>query len=56
MTDERRSVGCPECVDCEGEDHHWMLDANAAHPEGFMVCKHCEATRPLTDADFDEDA
>lgn len=41
------------CVDCEGQDHHWMPDCDEDSGEPVMVCKHCDATRPMTDSDFD---
>jgi hypothetical protein len=45
---------CRRCTDCEGLDHHWMADCDEETGLPVMVCKHCEATREMTDADFDE--
>jgi hypothetical protein len=50
----RRAYDCRECTWCEGLDHHWRLDADDEHPEGVMICQHCEATREVTDADLEE--
>lgn len=41
------------CTICEGEDHHWMPDEDEVTGEMVMACKHCEAVRPITDADLD---
>lgn len=38
------------CVDCEGEDHHWM-PACPEDGEPLMVCKHCDAWREMRDDD-----
>jgi hypothetical protein len=43
----------PQCDLCEGEEHHWMFDADDEHPEGWMSCRHCPAERPVTDAEID---
>lgn len=50
------SGGCRRCVECEGEEHHWMFvgDVDDAG-EPVEGCKHCDATRPLADSDEDED-
>jgi len=45
---------CRRCTDCEGQDHHWMPDCDEETGLPVMVCKHCEATREITDADFDD--
>ena len=45
---------CRRCSDCEGSEHHWMPDVDDETDEPVMVCKHCEATREMTDEDFDE--
>lgn len=44
---------CPRCIDCEGEAHHWMVECDEKRPEGVMTCRHCPATRPITDEDLD---
>jgi hypothetical protein len=44
---------CPRCTVCEGEDHHWLEEVDDDHPEGIMACKHCPATRPITDEDVE---
>jgi len=41
------------CSECDGEDHHWMPDYDDDSGEPIMVCKHCEAQRPLTDEDLE---
>ncbi len=45
---------CKRCVQCEGQDHHWMFDADEKHPRGQMVCKHCPARRAVLASDMDE--
>ena len=49
---EHECEPCRRCVDCEGEEHHWMYigDEDEAG-EPVMSCKHCDATRPTTDDD-----
>lgn len=44
---------CRRCVDCEGMDHHWMPDCDEEGGNSVMVCKHCDATRDMTDEDDD---
>ncbi len=39
------------CAECEGEDHHWMPDCDEETGELMMFCKHCEASRVITDED-----
>jgi hypothetical protein len=43
-----------QCINCEGEEHHWMMECDDDHPEGIMACKHCPATRAIQDSDFEE--
>ncbi len=40
------------CSICEGEDHHWDYygDEDEAG-EPVLSCKHCEATKPVGDAE-----
>lgn len=38
------------CVDCEGEDHHWMPEC-PDEGDPVMVCKHCDAWREMTNDD-----
>ncbi len=38
------------CADCEGEDHHWMLEC-PEDGDPLMVCKHCDAWREIRDED-----
>ncbi len=45
---------CRRCTDCEGEEHHWMVECDDDRPQGVMGCKHCLATRPITDADLED--
>jgi hypothetical protein len=47
-------MSCRRCSDCVGEAHHWMMDADETCPEGQMICKHCPATRRITEEDFDD--
>ena len=51
MAGER--TGCRRCSDCEGMEHHWMPDCDDTG-EPVMVCKHCPATREITDADMED--
>lgn len=30
------------------------MDMDEEHPDGAMVCKHCEAWRTITDSDHDD--
>lgn len=62
---------CPgPCTGCEPGDHHWMEDSldpanedDQGHPAlvgktedvMVMVCKHCDAWREMTDADFEDE-
>lgn len=40
------------CVDCDGDDHHWIEDCdNSGEP--LMVCKHCPAWREMTIGDIE---
>lgn len=48
-----RENGCRECVDCKGVDHHWMMDWDEESGKGYMACKHCDASREITDDDYD---
>jgi hypothetical protein len=50
---DTRPTGCRACSTCEGLDHHWMLYGDDEYPEGVMICKHCEATREITDDDLE---
>lgn len=39
---------CRRCVECEGEEHHWMYVGDEDDDgEPVMSCKHCDATRPI---------
>lgn len=42
------------CTVCEGMDHHWLPECDEDTGEPIMICKHCDTTRPMTEADFDE--
>ena len=44
------------CSVCEGQDHHWMVEYDENNGDARMACKHCEATRDMTDEDFDDEA
>jgi len=41
------------CSVCEGSDHHWMPDFDEETGDPHMACKHCDATREMTDDDHD---
>lgn len=47
-----REDGCPGCDLCEGQDHHWLPEFDERTGEGYMACKHCDATREITDDDM----
>lgn len=49
------SICLRHCSVCEGMDHHWLPDSTEDHPEPFMKCKHCPATRDYFDEDDLED-
>ena len=54
MTIEIENSVCKlHCAECEGEDHHWMPDCDDETGDPVMVCKHCEATRPMRDDDLE---
>lgn len=43
------------CILCEGRDHHWMYNGcedETGNP--LMSCKHCDATRLISDDDFED--
>lgn len=68
MSQERQppSKPCRRCVDCRGEEHHYSIeivefaDNEPDHPAAqaghqmWMVCKHCEAWKPITDKELDD--
>jgi hypothetical protein len=51
MTADRDADHCRRCSLCEGMDHHWMAHCDDGTPDPIMVCKHCPATREMTDDD-----
>ena len=42
---------CRRCSECEGADHHWIPEVDDETGEPVMACKHCPATREITDED-----
>lgn len=48
---EQNGVCARHCELCDGADHHWDYDEDSDPDEPNMACRHCEATRPMTDQD-----
>lgn len=49
------TIPCPrKCADCEGDDHHWMVDCDDETGGPMVICKHCDATREFRDSDLEE--
>jgi hypothetical protein len=42
---------CRRCVECRGEEHHWLTSMPECPEEGepYVPCKHCDARAPLCD-------
>ena len=46
---------CPKCSECLDSDHHWVEEIDEATGEPILVCKHCDATKPWEDEDWESD-
>jgi hypothetical protein len=43
------SAECRRCIECEGQEHHWLVWLAEVKPgqEPEVPCKHCDAKAPL---------
>lgn len=49
---------CRRCVECIGQDHHWLTSMPEMYREGigggaYVPCKHCEARAGLCEECFE---
>lgn len=46
---EQASTACRRCSDCEGENHHWIEEADEKTGWCGYLCKHCPARAEMCD-------
>lgn len=48
----RGSIVCPrKCEMCDVLDHHWDYDEDSDPDNPRVACRHCDASREMTDQD-----